>query len=276
MVQVLFVQTPSTEYGHAMQRNKAMTTSSTPSSSGDQEPRDTIYWAQQISTIRVTRVPTGALDLNVEGHRLVGPLQGFGQLWQKIYWVVLKGSTITPTELIKVWKENFPKFWPKASHFYPSLHGIAPGEIALLSSPIPGGLPVLVSTGVFVLYADDVSFTFMTPQGHPASAWITFSAYEEEGDTIAQIHVLMRANDPIYEAGFRVLGSRGEDELWQHTLTALAAHFDVKTPVLMQQSCLDPKVQWSEAKNVWENAAIRTMLYWMVNPVIWIGHRLRR
>jgi hypothetical protein len=94
----------------------------------------------------------------------------------------------------------------------------------------------------------------MTPQGHPASAWITFSAYEEDGDTIAQIQVLMRANDPIYEAGFRLLGSRGEDYLWKHTLTSLAAHFDVKAPVLMQQKCLDPKVQWSEAKNVWQNA----------------------
>lgn len=253
-----------------------MTTSSIPPSSGDKEPRDASYWAQQISTIRVTQVPAGAIDLNMEGHHLVGPLQGFGQMWQKIYWVVLKESKITPTELIKVWKEHFPMFWPKASHFYPSLHGIAPGEIALLSSPIPGGLPVPVSTGVFVLYADDESFTFMTPQGHPASAWITFSSYEEDGDTIAQIHVLMRANDPIYEAGFRLLGARGEDDLWKHTLSSLAAHFDVKAPAMMRQRLLDPKVQWSEAKNVWENAAIRTMLYWMVYPVIWMGKRMRR
>jgi hypothetical protein len=86
----------------------------------------------------------------------------------------------------------------------------------------------------------------------------------------------MRANDPIYEAGFRLLGSRGEDYLWQHTLTSLAAHFDVKAPVLMKQKLLDPKVQWSEAKNVWQNAAIRTILYWLAYPVIWIGQRLRR
>src|SRR5436305_8406823 len=116
----------------------------------------------------------------------------------------------------------------------------------------------------------------MTPQRQPASAWITFSAYEEEGDTIAQIHILMRANDPIYEAGFRLLGARGEDQLWQHTLMSLAAYFDVKAPVQMQQSCIDPRLQWSETKNVWQNAAIRTMLYWMVYPAIWIGRRLRR
>jgi hypothetical protein len=251
-----------------------MTTSSTPSE--DDQPRDTIYWAQQISTLKVTRVPTGALNLNVEGRQVVGPLQGFGQLWQKIYWIVLKGSDVTPTELIKVWKEHFPQFWPKESHFYPSLAGIAPGEVALFDSPIPGGLPVPVSSGVFVLYADDESFTFMTPQGHPLSAWITFSAYEEAGDTIAQIHVLMRANDPIYEAGLYLTGSRGEDGLWQHTLTSLAAHFGVKAPVQMQKSCIDPRLQWSEAKNVWQNAAIRTMMYKMVYPVIWIRKRVRR
>ena len=59
-------------------------------------------------------------------------------------------------------------------------------------------------------------------------------------------------------------------------LSSLAAHFDVKAPVLMQQTCLDPKLQWSETKNVWQNAAIRTMLYWMVYPAIWLGKRLRR
>ncbi len=247
---------------------------STPSS--DKQPRDTAYWAQYVSTLKVTRAPAGALNLNVEGHRLVGPLQGFGQMWQKIYWMVLKGSNITPAELITIWKHHFPEFWPRQSHFYPSLSGIAPGEVALINSTIPGGLPVPVSSGVFVLYADEESFTFMTPQGHPASAWITFSAYEEAGDTIAQIHVLMRANDPIYEAGFRLLGSGGEDGLWRHTLTSLAAYFDVKAPVQMQQSCIDPRLQWSEARNVWQNAAIRTMLYKMLTPARWMLGRVSR
>jgi hypothetical protein len=235
--------------------------------SSDNQPRDTAYWAQYVSTLRVTRAPTGALNLNVEGHRLVGPLQGFGQMWQKIYWIGLKGSDVTPAGLIKLWKHHFPEFWPRQSHFYPSLSGIAPREVALINSTIPGGLPVPVSSGVFVLYADEESFTFMTPQGHPASAWITFSAYEEGGETIARIHVLMRANDPIYEAGFRLLGSRGEDGLWCHTLTSLAAYFGVKAPVQMQQKRIDPRLQWSEARNVWQNAAIRTMLFLMLTPV---------
>ena len=241
----------------------------------DKPSRDAVYWAQHVSTLKVTRVPTGALDLNVEGRRVVGPLQGFGQMWQKFYWTVLKGSAVTPAEVIQVWKEHFPQFWPKASHFYPSLSGVAPGEVALINSPIPGGIPVPVSTGVFVLYADDTSFTFMTPQGHPIAGWITFSAYEEEGDTIAQIHILMRANDPIYEAGLFLTGSRGEDGLWRHTLTSLATYFGVKAPVQMQKSCIDPRLQWSEARNVWQNAGVRTVLYEMLTPVRWVLKRIR-
>jgi hypothetical protein len=248
----------------------------TPTPSGDKQPRDAAYWAQRVSTLKVTRVPTGALNLNVEGRQVVGPLQGFGQMWQKFYWIVLQGSDVTPAELITAWKEHFPQFWPKQSHFYPSLVGIAPGEVALINATIPGGLPVPVSTGVFVLYADDESFTLMTPQGHPVSAWITFSAYEEEGETIAQIHVLMRANDPIYEAGMRLTGSRGEDQLWRHTLTSLGAYFGVKAPVQMQQRCIDPGLQWSEAKNVWQNAGIRTVLYLVLTPVRWILGRVSR
>ena len=82
-----------------------------------------------------------------------------------------------PREVIATWKERFPTFWPTDVTFYAPLAGIAPGEVALLEiAPLPGA-PVRLSTGVMVLYADDESFTFMTPEGHTLSAWITFSAY---------------------------------------------------------------------------------------------------
>ena len=36
-----------------------------------------------------------------------------------------------------------------------------------------------LSTGVMVLYADEESFTLMTPEGHMFAGWITFSAIEQ-------------------------------------------------------------------------------------------------
>jgi hypothetical protein len=250
-----------------------MTTSSMPFQDG--QPRDTAYWAEPVSKLKVGRMPTGALNLNVEGRQVVGPLQGFGQMWQKIYRVQLSNAEVKPAEVIKTWKEHFPEFWPKGERFYAPLTGMAPGEVALINAVLPGGLPLPVSTGMLVIYVDEECFTLMTPQGHPVAAWITFSVHEEGGCTVAQVEQLLRTDDPIYEAGFRLLGARGEDEFWQDTLMALAAHFGMTDePVQMYKRCIDPKVQWSEAKNVWQNAVIRTVFYKMISPVLWVGKRL--
>ena len=245
--------------------------SSTPKNPEDNEqPRDAIYWAQQTSEFRVSHLQTGALDLNVEGRRGLSPLQGFGQMWEKLYRVRLSGITVSPAEVIKGWKENFPAFWPQGNRFFAPLTGIAPGEVAILRLA-PGGMPL--STGVMVLYADEESFTLMTPQGHIFAGWITFSAYEDDGCTVAQAQVLMRASDPLYELGMRLGGSKVEDKFWEHTLTALAAHFEVKAQVETRVTCMDPKLQWSEVRNIWQNAAMRTMIYTMTSPVRWMRKR---
>ena len=51
--------------------------------------------------------------------------------------------------------------------------------MALLELAGPAGMKF--KTGVMVLYADDVSFTLMTPEGHMFAGWITFCAFEEDG-----------------------------------------------------------------------------------------------
>src|SRR6266852_6960115 len=120
-------------------RNKTMSSHYTPAD--DKQPRDAAYWSQT-STLRVGRTPTGALNLNVEGHQLTGPLQGFGQLWQRTFRIRLNGASASPTEVIQVWKENFPKFWPKWERYYLPGAGIKPGEVALINFVIPGNSPV--------------------------------------------------------------------------------------------------------------------------------------
>jgi hypothetical protein len=39
-------------------------------------------WSKPVDRLALGTVPTRAMNLNVEGRRLVGPVQGFGQLWQ--------------------------------------------------------------------------------------------------------------------------------------------------------------------------------------------------
>src|SRR5262245_57735181 len=129
-------------------------------------PRDAANWAGRVETLKVAEVPAGAVNINVEGRRVVGPLQGFGALWQKTYQVRLRRDGLTAAEVVRAWKENLPAFQPPQNRFYPSVAGVTPGEVVLISATVQG-LPV--STGVMVLYADDESFTLMTPQGHPES-----------------------------------------------------------------------------------------------------------
>jgi hypothetical protein len=239
----------------------------------DEDPRDAA-WARPVAHLQVGQVPAGALNLNVEGREVVGPLQGFGQLWQKTYSVRLSGLKASPQDVMTDWKQNFSKFWPRGNHFYPSLVGIAPGEVALLSLAMPGGVPM--STGMLVLYADDVSFTMMTPQGHMESGWITFSAFEEDGATVAQVQSIARANDPMYEIGFILFAHGVQEKFWRDTLTALSAHFGVAGQVQMRKTCVDPRWQWSQAGNIWHNAAMRTGMYLGLAPARWVGRLFRR
>ncbi|HJW89267.1 MAG TPA: hypothetical protein VJ436_01360 [Anaerolineales bacterium] len=230
-------------------------------------------WASPVGKLRVTNLPAGALNLNVEGREIMGPLQGFGQLWQKTYWIRLSGSQATAAEVIRTWKTNFPKYWPAGNRFYGPIGPITPGDVAVLNltgpggRKAPGGMP-LISTGVLVIYADDESFAFMTPEGHMFAAMITFSAFAQDEVTVAQIQALVRANDPLYELAFRLgFGHKAEDQFWQQTLQSLAADFGVKGIAQQKVTLVDPRVQWAYTKNIWKNAAIRTAIYMPVRLV---------
>jgi hypothetical protein len=236
--------------------------------------RDATAWAKSVSRLNVAEVPEGAVNLNVEGRRLASPIQGFGKMWQKTYQAEIPGDVVSPTDLIATWKERFPEFWPEGNHFYGALTGIAPGDVALLNMTLPGKMKL--STGVMVLYADEESFTLMTPQGHMFAGWITFSATERDGSTVAQAQVLMRASDPIFEMGLTFGGHKQEDRFWDHTLRALAAHFGHECEVDAQVVCVDKKRQWSRWRNVWHSSAIRSTLYMLGAPARAVKRGLRR
>jgi len=245
-------------------------------------PRDAGSWASKVDRLTETRV--GSPAANVVGRRLTGPVQGFGKMWRKTYRMNI-GAGIAPRRAIATWKEHFAEFWPQTSTFEPSLTGISPGEVALLDVGIGGG--ARLSTGVFVLYADEVSFTLMTPQGHMFAGWITFSAERAPGSdahratqarpTVVQTEVLMRANDPLYELAMALGGHRKEDEFWVQTMTALAKYLDAPpVEVHTRMVCIDPRRQWGNAGAVWHNSMVRTALQAMAAPVTAIAQRRRR
>lgn len=214
--------------------------------SGKTTHRDHGNWARNTGPLRAGggRDPHRA----VEGRRVTGPIHGFGRLWQKTYRVALPGIDLTPAEVVAEWKAHYGDFWPDDNRFLAPLAGIEPGEVGLISGKLPGG-PRL-STGVLVLYADEVSWAFLTPEGHPFAGIITFSAEDGPGGPVAQVQALLRAHDPLVEASMPLFVHRAEDRIWRHTLRSLAAHFGVEAEPTTSVVCVDRKRQWRRFGNI--------------------------
>jgi hypothetical protein len=255
---------------HAMTTERTGETTPAPASGPAVPPKpraSDANWSGPVDRLAVGTVPAKALNLNVEGRRLVGPVQGFGQLWQKRYRIRLDGAAETPEEVIATWKGEFGSFWPKGNSFYGPITGIAPGEVAVLNLSVPGNQTL--STGVMVIYADEESFTFMTPEGHMFASWITFSSFRDGETPVVQIEVLLRANDPMYEVSMALFGHKQENAFWLGTLHRLAARFGVEAEATMEQTCVDRKRQWRNAKNIRYNAAIRSATWTATHPRHW-------
>ena len=235
-------------------------------------PRDQESWARPVDRLSTT-AKTAGMD-TVTGRRVSGPIQGFGQMWQKTFKVRLDGVDLDPEAVVAHWKAGFPTYWPKGAAFYAPLAGIAPGEVALLEvAPVPGS-PVKMSTGVMVIYADRESFTFMTPEGHALSAWITFSAFRDGDTTVAQAQALERTSDPFIELSYIFGANRANDRFWEKTLENLAASLGVEDPAIeAEKICVDRRRQWRYVRNLRHSAAVNMAMGTVTAPVRWVRRR---
>lgn len=238
-------------------------------------------WSEPVEKLRVQQVPPGAINLNLEGKRVSTPLKGFGELWRKTYRLRFEGMDVSPEEVVRKWRADFPSFQPKENRFYPTLEGIRPGELVFITGKVPPlpGLPAFlpVSSGVLVLYTDETSFSIVTPEGFPEAGYNTWSAYRDsDGVTVAQVQTFARTADPLYEFFYRVLGvTAHQDYIWSYVLRQLAASFGYQGRVEVNKVRIDGRLQWREAGAIWRNAAIRTVLYSLTAPLRWLGRIFR-
>lgn len=230
------------------------------------QSRDEQFWAQSTGELHVGHdLPEHAVNKNLEGRRVAGVAGGFGKMWQKTYEVELRGTSATPQQVIKAWREHFPEFWPKGNQFHAPLTGVKPGDVVPLSLKMPGGMKLL--TGILVMYADDESFSYVMPEGGMFGGMITFRSFVREGVTVAEIQALIRGQDPIYEVGLMFGGHAMEDKQWIHVLHEIGRHFganDVKPT--KSRTVVDKKRQWKHFGNVKHNAAIRSTFYMLGAP----------
>lgn len=205
------------------------------------------------------RVPAGALGLQGEDLRPAGPLQGFGPLWERTHSLRLAGASVSPSEVIGVWKEEFGTFLPKGNQAHLSPRGLVPGEVVVLNLSLAGGLPI--ATGALVLHADDASFTLMTLEGHVQAGWITFSAIKADDTVELRVRSLTRSGDPLYEAGLSVAGQHRQHAFWHRTLESLGARWGVEGLARTVSACIDHRSQWSQATHTRRNAGVRTAMF---------------
>jgi len=213
-------------------------------------------------------------QFEIDGVALNGPSEGFGPLWRKRYRVRLDGPPVSPETVISTWRARFGDFWPEGNRFSTPLTRITPGDLAQIEIDVGGG--ATLSTGVAVLSASPTSFTLITPEGHIFAGVITFSAFDEGGITVAQSEVLMRASDPIFEVGMVLFGYRREDRFWEQTLAALARSFGATARPSMDAQCIDRHFQWRQAKNIRQNALLRSFIKRGTAPATRIAQRVHR
>jgi anti-anti-sigma factor len=217
-------------------------------------------WARSVERLLIRDIPKEAMNINVHGRQTTSPVQGFGQLWDKKYRLRLSNTKLEPQQIISIWQSEFPNFWPPGNRLFCSGEAaITPGTVAILNLRLPGGL--VLATGLMVIYTDDTSFSFITVQGHVISGWITFRSFRENSSTIIQVHPLFRTGDLLMEFGFRCGAAKQEDQFWHTTLGNLASRLGVEGELEQQDILVDPHIQWSEFKNLWYSAAIRSSLY---------------
>lgn len=232
-------------------------------------------WAPPVERLHVSGLAKKANNLNVEGRRVLSPLNGFGRMIFKTYRIRLVGATLTPAELISAWRANFASFWPKGNRYVGPHEVISAGDTAVLNLTLLG--PLKLNTGIYVIYAGDTSFCFITPQGHMFGGLITFSAYTDGGVTVARVQPLIRASDPFYEMTLRLgIGGAIEDRFWKQSLRNLAAFAGASGAAEMQTEVIDRGVQWANVRNIWYNAAIRTTFYTLAAPLRWLRRQVGR
>jgi len=77
------------------------------------------------------------------------------------------------------------------------------------------------------------------------------------------VQELTRASDPLWELAMMtpVLGERMQNDIWRQTLRNLAGRFGVDAPAVDSRIvCVDKRRQWKNARNIWQNAGVRSGL----------------
>lgn len=110
-------------------------------------------------------------------------------------------------------------------------------------------------------YSGPDCFVFLPLRGHMFCGLIVFGAVATDDGVEAQVQVLVRPSDPMWEAAMSMGGYAQEDKSWFHTLTELARRLGATTRPRLESSVVDESRRWGEVGNVLANSAVWSGLY---------------
>ena len=131
-----------------------------------------------------------------------------------------------------------------------------------------------LSTGIVVEETNESAFTYVTTPGHMFAGRIVFSAYDDDGETVAQVEMWLRASDPLFEMSLPLAGHARDDRFWEATLQNLAAYFGASANLDTFKEAVDPHRQWRNWTNIVRNSYIRTAWHLVTLPFRRLAARL--
>lgn len=141
------------------------------------------------------------------------PSDGTGELQRQRYWADIRGSRLTPGEILELVRTEFDALTPdgllEAGAEPGTRKPLAPGETLTLAIPLRGNIQVRV---------EDVSehaITCVTLEGHPLSGAIRFLAEEREGTTRFEVRSYTRASDLVDRVGMALGGHAAQKATWR-------------------------------------------------------------
>lgn len=137
--------------------------------------------------------------------------QGHGPLWQRQYTARLRGSTLSPENVIQLLRENFPDFSPEglAAFSNDKSTPLAPGDEMKVVIQGYG------ECGVRVVHLESHSLTLRTLEGHFEAGRITFGAYSENEELVVRIRSRARSAGRLRHIGYKLLGQKLQEQTWR-------------------------------------------------------------
>lgn len=177
------------------------------------------------------------------------PSEGTGSLQRQRYWADIRGSRMTPREILEMVRTEFYSLAPEDLLEVGAEPGtqrsLELGETITMQIPLRGTIQVRVTK------IEEDAITLATLEGHPLSGVIRFSCSEHDRLTRFEVRSYTRASDVIDLLGMRTVGSAAQKATWEAVVEAVVRRSGGEAVGGIQQDAVDLDEDAAETVEDW-------------------------